>query len=184
MNRDLRLKILKKMAQADLGTIPTDQAVQSKPAPPPPPSFQASSAYPGIRYGFNQASVAIIDNLASLLNMAAHYSSAGAINFQTFRNDNFNFDASGVPSVDQRNIMNLSKKVYHTLLNNGQEFARPLTAQQVAEMADIVLESPELNNLSHVSPTGQLALKIQGNLKTLITNYLTYLKLANPKTPQ
>lgn len=184
MNRELRLKILKKMAQADLGTVPTDEAVQAKPATPPPSPFQASTVYPGIRAGFNQISIPIIDSLVSLLNMAAHYSSAGAINFQKFRNNGFNFDASNVPSIDQKNIMNLSKKIYHTLLNNGQEFKKPLTGQQVTDMVDSISESPEFNNLSHVSPTGQLAIKIQGNLKTLITNHLNYLKIANPENSQ
>lgn len=179
MNRKLRIKILEKMAQANPAPAPTGQPAQS-PTLPPPPAFQASAIYPGIRSGFNVASVPIIDNLINLLNTAVHYASGGKVNFQVFRNENFNFDASQSPSVDQKNLMNLSKKVYTTLLNNGNGFSQPLTGQQIADMTDRLLASQEYNNLSKVNPTGPLALKIPGNLKTNIYNNLTYLRLANP----
>ena len=184
MNKQLRMRVLEKLAQINTTSLPSDQAAQTKPTTAAPPAFQASAIYPGIRYGFNTASIPIIDAFVSLLNTAVHYASNGAVNFQTFRNDSFNFDASIAPSVDQKNLMNLSKRVYHTLLNNGQAYKQALTGKQVSDMVDMILASPEFNNLSHVSPTGLLATKIQGNLKTLITNYLTYLKLANPATPQ
>jgi len=180
MNRKFRLRILEKLAQTT-PNLPTDQVAKSKPMPPPP-AFQASAIYPGIRNGFNQASIPIIDGLVSLLNSAVHYASAGAVNYQYFRNNNFNFDASGAPSVDQKNLMNLSKRIYRTILNSGSAFPQPLTGQQISSMVENITASSEFNNLSQVSPTGQLAIKIQGNLKTLIFNYLTYLKLATPET--
>src|SRR5574337_575845 len=140
MNK-FRVKIIEKLAQADLGTLPTDQAVTTKPLPPPPPEFRASLVYPGIRYGFNSASINIIDAFVSLLNTAVHYASAGAVNFQKFRNNSFNFDASVAPSVDQKNLMNLSKLVYHTLLNNGNPYSQALRSDQIADMVDRILAS-------------------------------------------
>lgn len=181
MNSKLRRRIIKKLAQVTPGNLPTDQVVQSIPIPPPPPTFQASAIYPNIHSGFNQASIPIIDNLVSLLNNAVHYSSAGAVNFQTFRNNNFIFDASDSPSVDQRNLMNLSKLVYVTLLNSGLPFTQKLSGEQVHNMIDKLLTSPFFQNLSHISPTGPLAAKIQGNLKTLINDLFIGLKNINPK---
>lgn len=177
------LEKIAQTSQTNQATLPTDQTAATTTVPPPP-SFIASSIYPGIRYGFNPQSVQIINRLVSLLNNSVHYASSGAVNFQVFRNDNFNFDASQAPSVDQRNLMNLSKRVYHTFLNNGNPFSQQLTPAQVTDMADKVLTAPEYNNLSQLNPTGALATKIQGNLKTLIYDTLTYLKLANPITAQ
>jgi len=166
------------MAQAAATTAPV---VATTSVAAPPPAFQASSMYPTVRKGYNPNSVQILDNFISLLNKAIHYTTSGKINFQTFKNNNFNFDASTSPSPDQKNIMNFSKKVYQNLLNNGM-FAKALTAQEINVKIDFLLKQPEYQGLSQVQPSSQLALKIGGNLKTLIFDQLTYLKNANPLT--
>ena len=174
MNIRSRLRMIR-LAQVT-PSIPTDQVAATAPIPPPPPDFQASAIYPGIRIGFASNSITIIDELVSLLNIALHYTTAGAINILKLRSMNFIFDASQSPSVDQRNLMNFSKKIFTTLLNSGQPFVQKLDATKIEEMVDTLLASQELNQLSQVNPSGLLATKIPGNLKTTITNYLNYLK--------
>jgi hypothetical protein len=176
ISKKLRRKFLQKISQTTTptttGTTPT--TISS------PPSFTASSVYPGISTGYNSGSLTIINNFVSLLNTALHYASNGQVNFQTLRNDNFNFDPSGATSVDQRNLMGIAARVYRSFLNSGQRFTKPLIGEQIAKMADLITFSPEFNNLSQVNPTGPLATKLQGNIKSLITNYMTYLKTTNP----
>lgn len=175
MNRKLRLKFLTRLAQ----TTPAP-ATPAKPVIPPPPPFQASAMYPAIRKGFNVASVQIIDQLSNLLNTALHYITSGAINFQMLKNNNFIIDASQSPSVDQKNLVNLSQKVYRLLLNSGQDVKSGMTNTQIHNIVDMFRNAPEFNSLSQINPTGFLATKIPGNLKTDINNILLALKNANP----
>lgn len=159
--------------------IPTEQAATSKTIPTPP-TFIMTDIYPGIRKNFNLPSIQIINTFMSLLNTALQYASAGTVNLQVFRNSNFNLDASGAPSVDQRNLMNLTKLAFNILLNKGDAIAQPLTGQQVTDLADRILSSQFYQDLSKVQPTGPLANKIQGNLKTIIQTFMMQLKSINP----
>lgn len=181
MSNWVRLKILERIAQQTTN----NSGVSAIPATtPPPPAFQASSIYPGIRSGFNAASVVIIDQLCSLLNLALQYSSNGSANFQIFRNNSFNFDGSGAFNVDQKNLMLFSQLVYRTLLNSGNNFQQPLTTSAAQDMLRKLSTSPILSALSQINPTGVIAQKVPGNLKTNILSYLQYLSLANPIAPQ
>ncbi len=174
-----RKSFFNKLAQAPGAPVPTDQVAQNKTIANPP-IFQASSMYPGIRNGFNETSIILIDHLVNILNTALHYASAGTINFLILKNQNFTIDASIAPSIDQKNLINLSKKIYHFLLNGGTPFAKPMPSTQLSGIIDQIIQSPELNNLSTISPTGPIAQKIPGNLKNNIILYLNYLKMANP----
>lgn len=177
MNKFLR-RIFEKIGQT-IPAIPSDAVAKNK-ATIPPPDFIASAIYPGLNIGFSSASIPIINAFIKLLNTSVHYASAGAVNFQTFRNNNFTFDASQAPSVDQRNLMNLSKLVYTTLLNYGQPYKQALTGQQISSMVDRILASNFYQGLSQLNPTGTLATKIPGNIKTTINDYLIQLKSINP----
>lgn len=172
-NKNFRLKIFKKIAQ-DI-TIPTEQVAAEKQIAPPP-TFQASSMYPGINAGFNANVIIFINFLTDMLNTAIHYASGGTLNFQYFKNNSFNFDSSIAPSVDQKNLMNLSKKVFINLFNSGNAFTHKLTAKEVTERVNNLLNSQDLQNLSSISPTGPIAQKIPGNLKEVITLYLNLIK--------
>ena len=172
MNRKLRLKFLTKLAQAT--------PAPATPIIPPPPSFQASAMYPSIRKGFNSTSVQIIDQLVNLLNSAVHYSTSGAVNFQTLKNNNFIIDPSKSPSIDQKHLIILSQKVYRLLLNSGQDFKTRLTNTQIHNIVELFQSSTEFTSLSQINPTGFLATKIPGNLKENINNILLSLKNANP----
>lgn len=177
-DRLARTRLLKRIAQAQ-GAAPP---VANTAAPAPPPPFQASSAYPGIRNGFNSASIALIDQLCNILNTALQYASNGKANFQIFRNNNFNFDTSGAADADQKNLMIFSQLLYRTLLNSGNPFPQLLNGAQIQNMVQRLSNLPALASLSQTNPTGIIAQKIPGNLKTNILTQLQYLTAANPVT--
>lgn len=181
MNKKQRRKILDKLAQtADNTAVPTPAAAQTANILPPP-QFQASAMYPGIRTGYNAASVSIIDQLVNVLNIAVHYITSGKLNFQIFRNDNFNFDSSQAPDVNQRRLMELSKLVFAQFLNRGSPFAKPMTPQEIENRVEMVWNNPNFQGLSQANPTGIVAQKI-GNPQRTIYNILLALKNANPIT--
>lgn len=172
-NVKTRKKVLEKIAQAVPSTTPPPASVS------PPPTFQASLAYPNIRTGYNGSSINTIDQLVTMLNTATHYATGGKVNFQTLKNSNFSLDMGAMPSKDGSNLIKFSQQVFKNLLNGGAAYAKPLTGIEVAGVADRLASSQELSNLS-LSPSGPVAQKVPGNLKTNITTLLNYLKLANP----
>lgn len=177
----VRLKILQKIAQ----TVPTDAATStatpnattSTPVPADP-SPLASSLYPGIRQGFDSARVTIIDNLVKMLSSATNVATSGKYNLQILRNQTFQFDPSSFPSPDQKNLLVFFLKVYKTLLNSGQNFEQPVTAEKLAQMVPYLLQSPELANMAQINPTGQIAQKspIPGNFKDNIRDLVARLQ--------
>ncbi len=197
MNRKLRIRIWKKIAQVE-GAAPAPSAPAAPSAPsapgapavpttatpssplPPPPALTASEAYPSIRTGWDAARIVIIDSLGSKLNLAAHIITNGEYNLQILRDKSFNFDPSSFPSPDQKNIMLFFKKVYQLLLNSGRPFNKPLTTGQIVQLVNQLGQSPELRNLAQVNPTGTLAQKLGGNLQDMIRNDLTRLGSVAP----
>lgn len=193
----VRLKILRRIAQAQgaTGTDPGAQGSQPNPAGaqanvpgtsnntqvPPDPSPPASQLYP-IRNGWDSARVAIIDGLVRQLSVAVNVATNGKYNLQNLRNNNFTFDPSEFGSPDQKNLMLFFLKVYKTLLHNGQNYTQPVSATQINDMANFLLQSPELANLSQVNPTGQIAQKvpIPGNFKDTIREMVARLQPTVP----
>lgn len=200
-----RLKILQKIAQAVPGSPPSpmpagDPASPASPASPTSPnaptvpgtpqnttvpvdpSPPASQLYPTLRVGFDANRVGIIDALVKQLSSATNVATDGKYNLQQLRNNNFQFDPSQFSSPDQKNIMNLFNKVYKTLLNSGQTFNQAVSAQQLSNYVAIILQSPELANLSQVNPTGQIAQKqpIPGNFKDTIRELVARLQPTVP----
>lgn len=173
-----RLKILNKIAQATPpANLPTSSVANTKPVAGSPPSFKADDWYPSLRIGFQNKNVPWINGLANLLNTSLYYSSDGKTHLNWMRSVNFNFGTDQVPSVDLKNLMLFSKMVYQQLFTNlGQAYTQQLTPEQIAEKIQYLRTSQPFNNLSQVSPTGQLSTKIGGNLKTLIYNYLLQIK--------
>jgi hypothetical protein len=194
----LRLKILNKLAQAVPGspaspaspTSPTSPNAPTTPSStqaaiiPPPPAFTASGAWGWMGNVYNSASVGFIDELVKLFNLALHYSSQGQHNWQTLRNNGFNVDPSGEKSVDAKNLLNLSKLIYSSYLNSGNQFPAKVTGSQVATWNNDVLKAQSYLNLSQLSSTGEVARKIPGNLKDNIANILRQLAQYNPVQPQ
>jgi hypothetical protein len=193
----LRLKILNKLAQAVPGA-PASPASPSSPASPasptttnapasttaavipPPPAFTASGAWGWLGNVYNSASVSILDRLVGLLNMALHYSSEGKFNFQVLRNNGFSVDPSGANSIDTKNLLILSKAVYQTYLNGGNQFPQKVAGSQIIAWNSSLSQSQAFLNLSQLSPTGTIAQKMPGNLKDTILNSLRELASYNP----
>lgn len=197
-----RLKMLQKIAQV-AGSPPSPGSPASPPSPSSPadpgapsvpgttqptttvpadPSPPASQLYPTVRNGYDSTRVNIIDSLVRQLSSATNVATQGKYNLQQLRNSNFQFDPSQFASPDQKNIMLLFLKVYKTLLNNGQNFTQPVSAQQLNGYVSLILQSPELANLSQVNPTGQIAQKapIPGNFKDTIRELVARLQPTVP----
>jgi hypothetical protein len=174
MNRKARIDILNKIAQT---ALPQDTTTPNTVVSGSPPSFIASNFYPSMVVGLQTKNVPWVNSLANILNIALYYSSGGKINMSWLRQTNFNFATDQSPSADLRNILNFSKIVYNQLFtDHGANFQAAQSPEQIAERIRILSNSPFFNNLTQVSPTGQLASKIGGNLKTIINDYLLQIK--------
>lgn len=172
-----RLQFFTKIAQ----TTPTT-APQAAPATTvaPPPAFQASGVWGWIPGSYNSTSVNTLNGLVALLNTSLHYSSNGTYNWQELYNDAFQVDPSGAPSIDTKNLLNLSILIYRTFLNSGNQFPAKPTPQQIQGWGSKVVASQAYLNLSQVNPTGPLAQKVQGNLKENILSFIRYFNMYNP----
>lgn len=168
--RKIRMKMLGKIAQQTPTTTVTT----------PPPAFIASDAWAWLNMSYNPNSVRIINNLASILNTALHYSSNGQFNFLILKNNSFQVDSSGVPSIDTKNLINLCSLIYKTLINGGNQFAQKVTPAQIAYFVQMINASQSLLNLSQINPTGTIAQKIPGNIKDNVINLLRTLQMSNP----
>lgn len=190
----IRLKMLHRIAQTTPGapsspasptspnspTIPGVSTTQTQiPADPSPP---ASQLYPSLRNGYDSQRVGIIDTLVRQLSSATNTATSGQYNLQQLRNNNFQYDPSQFSSPDQKNIVGFFYKVFRTLLNSGQTFNQPVSAQQLNNYTITLLQSPELSNLSDVNPTGQIAQKapIKGNFKDSIRELVARLQPTVP----
>jgi len=177
---NLLAKIAQQAATPATSTTATTPATAQPATIAPPPQFQASSAYGWLSNAYNSTSISTINNLCSTLNIALHYASNGQFNFQILRDQSFQFDPSSAPSVDAKNLLNISALVYKTFLNSGNAFPTKPTGKQIKTWGDMIGASQAFLNLSQLNPTGIIAQKIQGNLKDNILNYIRYLEAANP----
>jgi hypothetical protein len=184
----VRLGLLYRVAQSAQPTALLGQPAYSQGAPPPggsitpDPSPPATSLYPTIRTGFNTRRSNIIDNLVKQLSVAVNTATMGQYNLLSLRDNSFQFDPSQFKSPDQKNLIVLFQKVYNSLLNHGETFQQEVNANQLHTMIQSLLQSPELNNLSTVNPTGQISQNVSthGDFKNAIRELLISLQ---PTTP-
>jgi len=177
MNSKLRLRILKKIAQTT-GDTPTSGVAQTMTVSAPTVTMEA--AYPNARSGYDDARARIVFALGDLLNKSINLATAGKYNIQSLRNKSWQITPDEFPSPDQKNLAMFFKKVFISLFNNGQAFPQKLTSEQLTEKAEDLLQSQEFRNLSQVSPTGPIAIKITSNLQSEVRRLLSSL---NPKAP-
>ena len=59
-------------------------------------------------------------------------------------------------------------------------FVQQLTGQEILSRINILSSSSQLTSLSNTNPSGQLATKVQGNVKTNIISYLQSIKNSIP----
>lgn len=171
-NIKFRKKAFEKIAQVSAPITPPAPATVI-----PVTDWIASSAYP-THTAFNATTVLLINQMCSLLNTAVHYATGGKYNFQKLKDLNFKLDTSGMPSPDQKNLINISKMMYDKFLIKNS----PLKSDQIAMNVDSILNSQELTALSSTNPSGPIAQKIPGNLRSNISIILNKLKVANPVT--
>lgn len=173
MNK-LRMRILKKLAQA----TPTPTAT-----PNPPVSIPAAPALPGVLTshlgeGYNGATIPVLIGMAQNLSDALHYASGGKDNFQKIMDNNLDLSGS---DPDVKNVGMLSKRIYSTFFNNRNPFSKgKVPANDIHTWADALISASEYNNLSQIKPTSQLAIKLQGNLKSLLLDHVNQIKQQNP----
>lgn len=174
MNKKLRQRVLTKLAQTT-PTQPTqpETTAPTVAAPTPPPT----DLFAHLNEGFNGATVAILSTLTGRLNTALHYASQGKDNFQDIVNNNM--DLSGA-APDHRNVGGICQRLYNTFLNRKNSFTKKTDPKTIATWADAITNSSEYNNLSQVNPTGTLATKLQGNLKSELLNFMNGIKNVNP----
>jgi len=175
MNK-FRKKLLEKLAQ-DPGAIKT-------PVPSvtgTPPLFQIQSLFPSIYTGFGQTITNQINGLANYLNTTLYYISNSKYDMVKMFNNSASIDTSGILDQDLKKLVEFSKLVIQHLFNNKNAFVRALTAQEIDNRINILNTSPQLTSLSNTNPAGQLATKIQGNVKTNIIAYLQYIKNSIPR---
>jgi hypothetical protein len=176
MKSKLRLKILQKIAQSTID-LPTTQVAQTTSVSGAPTSFVASNLYPTIVSGFSSRNIGYINALADLLNTTIFYNSNGQLDLNRMKSNNFNVGLTSVPSADLKDLMGFSKALYNVVFtNHGQEFKKQLSPQEIAELINNLKNNQFLQNLPSTNPVGQLGTKVEGNIKTLIVNYLSNIK--------
>lgn len=173
----IRKKILNKFAQAMPLDTPSEKFVNKNTNLGTPPSFTASDKYPALRTAFNSNAISIINNLSSYLNQALFYASDGNYTMSKLFSINFNFSPTMIPNVnrDLKFLVLFAKEVYNTIYNAGNKYIDLLKKEEYVNKINNLLQSQNLNNLSQTNPTGQLSIKMGGNIKTDIINFLRLL---------
>jgi hypothetical protein len=176
MNK-LRFRLLQKLAQATPAqpAQPTTTPI-TVPAPPALPGILSAN----LATGYNSATIPLLMGLVQKLHEALHYASNGKDNFQKIIDNNL--DLSGaIPDV--KNVGGIAKKVYITFFNGRNPFTSKVAANIIRNWGDSIINSPEYSNLSQIKPTSPLSIKLQGNLKPLLLDYINQIKQQNPATP-
>jgi len=173
MNK-LRRRVLEKLAQMSApNNLPTEEAAKAKPVAGSPPDFAPENFYPTMIRGFGFRNTNIINSLSDALNQGLYFNSDGKVNLSWMRSVNFNFGTDNVPSVDLKNLMGFAKQLHKSVYtNNGEDFKKALTSEEIAKIVAPLKTSTFISNLSNTNPVGQLSAKLGGNIKTIINNYL------------
>lgn len=174
MDRQLRLRILKKLAQ----TQPQQPAQTTQPAQaviPPVPAVPPV-IYAHLNNGYNNDTVTSIKAITEILNTSLHYASNGKANFQEIMNNNLDLSDAG---PDELHIGVLSKMFYVTFLHSRNDFAAKISATQIHTWANAFLSNSNFQSLTQINPTGTLATKV-GNLRTTLQTLFVNIQNKNP----
>jgi hypothetical protein len=153
------------------------QAQPTKPSIMPPPPPVPGVIFSQLDQGYTGGTVALLRNLAKKLNDSLHYASQGKYYFQDIMDNNA--DLSGA-DPDERNIGILCKIVYETFLNKRAPFTKPVDPTTIHKWADNIISSSSYNALTKIPPTSVLSIKIGGNLKSILLDYMNQIKNQNP----
>lgn len=173
MKKNFRKRLLTRLAQNNINVndINITQNVSGT-----PPGF-ISTDYYSIILAFTPKNAVIINTLTNTLNLALFYASNGKIHLPWMKSVNWNFDTSNIKDIDLKNLMLFSKQLFNTLFTDtGAQYSKQLSSTEIANKINTLKNSQYLTNISGTNPMGQMATKIGGNIKTLITNYLSQIK--------
>lgn len=178
MNKSLRHRILSKFAQMEAPeNLPTEEVAKTKTVSGSPSHFNIVQYYPTIITAFGSQNMNWITKLIDVVNQGLFYTSDGQIQLKWMENNSFNFGTDNVPSVDLKNLMGFSKQIYsHIFTNNGSEYERALTPEEISKKIQVLKSSSFLSNLSQSNPMGQLKSKLGSDIKTLINDILLQIK--------
>lgn len=181
-----RLQLLRKLSQqasapqtTTNNTQTTPQTTAITPTTTPPPTFSASQTWGWLVGAFNPTTLNALNSLVSTINIALHYASNGQTNWLELHNDGFQVDPSGTPSIDAKNLLNVSILIYRTYINSGNQPPQPFTSAQIKMFNQQIANSQAFLNLAQLDPTGAVAQRIPGGLKDTILNILRYIDTAN-----
>jgi hypothetical protein len=160
MHRIIRKRILKKLGQKTNNVAP--------------PTVSAAEVCPNLSSGYDPQRTQIIYSVADLVNKSLNIATNGGYNFKTLRDIGWNITPDMFPSPDQKNLAMFLKKLFSTLMNNGNAFANKVSLGDLNKNIEALVQSPELRNLSSVNPSGPLS-KISNNLTGNITQMLASL---------
>ena len=179
-NSKVRIRLLR-LAELK-GVIYPDTTVSAMPNLGTPPIFIASNKYPSLRKGFSNNAIAMIDKLSTVLNNALFYASNGEFYMDKLFQQNFNYSITDLPSSarDLRLLLLFVKNIFMQFYNNGVAYTQMLNKQQYEEKVNSLLKSPNLDSLSRLNPSSQLAVKLGVNLKTQIIEILNYMLTIAP----
>ena len=155
MHKNLRIRYLSKLAQ------------QTTSVSGSPPSFIASDLSNTISKGYNSSILDQINKLSFYLNNILYYTSNGKYNFPQLYKMAFTIDTSGIGDQDLKKIVEFCKQIYILLYNGNSNFVDLLVTEEIHRRIGLLDNNTNLNSLSNVNPSGQLATKAQGNIKKI-----------------
>jgi hypothetical protein len=157
---NFRKRVFNKISQT-----PSTTPATSTP-PVQTPTLTALQAYPSLSVGFDSARVVIVNNIVKMLNTVSNIITNGKYNFQSLKDISFNFDVSQFTSPI-KDILVFFKQVFVNLLNNGVNYTKPLTVNELNVKTNFLLSLPELQKFSQVNASGPIAQKIPNVYETL-----------------
>lgn len=162
----LRKKILKRLAQADPTTISGT-----------PSGINVSSLFPSIITAWSTDNLESIQDIVDTLNQAIFILSAGQLDFNKLRVQQFNVDTSKYPDRILKNTVKFTIVVYNNMLtNNGAAFSKELTAEERKIIIGKIKGSLQADEMPDGGISQELVNKIGGNLKTKISSSLDMIK--------
>ena len=171
MSRKIRLKLLKRIAQAQGSTTgggpqgaPTTSG--SPQGAQPQTTTQVTSATPSLDVGsiftqidlptgWDSSRVPYIKRIVEELDRAVNISTNGKITLRSL----WPTFPSGVESnytSPTSDVLVLLRKVYVYLLNRGIKYTKQLSSNEVSQRVNILLQAPELAKLIQINPNGPL----------------------------
>lgn len=142
-----------------------------------PTAVGVADLFPSVVLGWGSPNLHNIQLIVNAINNAMFILSKGQADFNKFRVANFAGEASNVPDQYLLAIVRFAKLIFNDLLTNGgKAYVAALTpkdkASRIAKLNGMLLAA----NIPDGSINTQLAQKIGGSMKSILTNALNAIK--------